>query len=290
LLFSTTLWLCCCDHALAGKGPQLPPLTTVSGNPRIPGKFVWADLVTDDVVAARNFYSAMFGWTFSSMGNYLIARNDGRPVAGVFQAEKPKDRPDARPRWFGYISVPNVERAQNEAIKAGGRFVAPPKEMPKRGEQAVFADPEGALCGVIRSSSGDPEDFLPEPGDWIWMQLMSRDGRKAADFYRRIAGYDIVENTNPAGLSDLILMSKGYARATVRTIRKDPEKVRPTWLPFVRVKSVTSAMADVNRLGGKVLLAPSPELFGGKLAVVADPTGAEVGVMEWSADMLKGAR
>jgi hypothetical protein len=36
--------------------------------------------------------------------------------------------------------------------------------MDERGEQAVFADAEGAVFGVIKSSSGDPEDFLAEPG------------------------------------------------------------------------------------------------------------------------------
>jgi hypothetical protein len=39
----------------AAELPLLPPLTTVPGSPRLPGKFVWADLVTDDVAAARKF-------------------------------------------------------------------------------------------------------------------------------------------------------------------------------------------------------------------------------------------
>jgi hypothetical protein len=64
---------------------QLPPLTTVPGSPRLPGKFVWADLVTDDVPAARRFYGRMFGWTFREVGNYTIAANDERPLAGMFQ-------------------------------------------------------------------------------------------------------------------------------------------------------------------------------------------------------------
>src|SRR5579864_321155 len=33
----------------------LPSLST-AGNPRLPGKFVWADLVTDNVAAAQKFY------------------------------------------------------------------------------------------------------------------------------------------------------------------------------------------------------------------------------------------
>ncbi len=36
---------------------DLPPLNTVSGNPRLPGKFIWADLVTDNALVAQKFYS-----------------------------------------------------------------------------------------------------------------------------------------------------------------------------------------------------------------------------------------
>jgi predicted enzyme related to lactoylglutathione lyase len=252
---------------------------------------VWADLVTDKVPAAQKFYADLFGWRFRIIGNYIIAVNQDRPIAGMFQVERPKDRPDAKPRWFGYVSVPNVDRAQRVVSKAGGRVLAPPKKMANRGEQAVFTDPEGAVFGVIKSSSGDPEDLLPEPGDWVWVQLLSRDGRKAAEFYREVAGYEVVENTVTNNLSDYVLVSKGYARATVRTLPASPPTsgpIRAAWLPFVRVKSVPDCVAQVAQLGGKVLLAPSPQLLQGKLAIVADPTGAEIGVMEWSSELLKG--
>jgi predicted enzyme related to lactoylglutathione lyase len=184
----------------------------VSGSPRLPGKFVWADLVTDDVPVARKFYAQLFGWQFWDMGNYTIALNDERPLCGMFQRPRPKDRV-AEPRWFGYISVGSVERAQGAVTKAGGRVLAAPRQMPKRGDQAVFADPEGAVFGVVKSSAGDPEDFLAEPGEWIWIQLLSRDARKAAEFYRKVAGYDVVENTANNRLNDYVLTSKGYARA-----------------------------------------------------------------------------
>ena len=72
----------------------------------------------------------------------------------------------------------------------GGRLLAPPQNFAKRGEQAVFADPEGAIFGVMKSTSGDPADVLAEPGEWIWIQLLTRDARKAADFYRSVAGYE----------------------------------------------------------------------------------------------------
>jgi predicted enzyme related to lactoylglutathione lyase len=36
------------------------------------------------------------------------------------------------------------------------------------------------------------------------------------------------------------------------------------------------------RLGGRVLVAPHPDRHGGMVAVVADPAGAAVGLMEWT--------
>lgn len=272
---------------LAAEPPPLPPLTTVSGSPRLPGKFVWADLVTDDILTAQKFYGTLFGWSFRDYGGYFIGSNDDRPLCGMFQRPRRKDR-KAEPRWFGYISVANVGRAQQTVIKTGGKVLAAPKKMPKRGEQAVFADPEGALFGVVRSSSGDPQDFLAEPGDWIWVQLLSRDAQKAAEFYRAVAGYDILENTANNRLSDFVLTSEGYARATVRTILSTNTQVQPTWLPFVRVKNAGESVALAKQLGGRALIERKPEVFDGKVAVIADPTGAAIGILEWQAGMLKG--
>ena len=274
----------------AAETPELPPLTSVSGSPRLPGKFVWADLVTDDIAAARKFYALLFGWTFRDLGGYVIAANDERPLCGMFQRPRPAGREEAKPRWFGYLSVASVERAERAVTKAGGRVLAAPAKFPKRGEQAIFADPEGALFGVVKSSAGDPQDFLAEPGDWIWVQLLSRDGRQAAEFYRIVAGYEIIEDTAANRLSDFVLASKGYARATVRTIPKGQEKVRPSWLPFVRVKTVGESVANARQLGGKVLIEPKADLLEGKVAVIADPTGAAIGLLEWSDTLVKGGR
>jgi uncharacterized protein len=271
----------------AADSPPLPSLTGGITNPRLPGKFVWADLVTDDVETARKFYSGLFGWTFQDYGSYVVGKNDDRPLCGIFYRARPEDK-SARPRWFGYLSVPNVGRAVKAATQSGGKVLAPPREISKRGEQAVLADPEGALFGVIKSSSGDPEDFLAEPGDWIWIELVSRDARKAGDFYKAIGGYEVIENTSSNRLSDYVLASEGYARATILTRPPGRENVNPTWLLFVRVKSVGETITKATALGGKLLIAPKPELFAGRIAVIADPTGAAIGLMEWPEELMKG--
>jgi predicted enzyme related to lactoylglutathione lyase len=271
----------------AAAPPALPPLTTVSGSPRLPGKFVWADLVTDDVPVARKFYGQLFGWTFRDVDGYAIAANEERPLCGMFQRPRPVD-PNAKPRWFGYISVPNVARARQAVVAQGGKVLAAPRKLPDRGEQAVFADPEGAVFGAIKSSSGDPQDFLPDPGDCIWIELLTRDAKSAGDFYRQVAGYDVLQSTASNHVSDYILTAEGYARAGVRSIPAGASELKPHWLLFVRVKDVGEAVAKTKELGGKVLLEPKGDLFDGKLAVIADPTGAALGILEWRPDLLKG--
>jgi predicted enzyme related to lactoylglutathione lyase len=174
--------------------------------------------------------------------------------------------------------------------KLGGRVLAPAQEFPGRGQQAVFADPEGAVFGAIKSASGDPEDFQADVGDWVWIQLLSRDGQKAAEFYRQLADYIVVENVQTNRLSDFVLTSKGYARATVRTLSKKYEQVKPNWLLFVRVNSVKESVARTHQLGGQVLVEPSMDYLQGKVAVVSDPTGAAVGLLEWSESLVKTGR
>ncbi len=288
IAFAVAVLLVGASGGRAAESLELPPLTTATKT-RLPGKFVWGDLVTDDVATARRFYAQLFGWTFRDVGNYSIAANDERPLAGLFQRPKPANG-EAKPRWFGYISVKSVGSAQKAVTKAGGKVVAAPQKLPQRGEQAVFTDPEGAVFGVIRSQGGDPMDFRPDIGDWVWIQLLSRDGKKAAEFYQKIADYEVVENTETNRLSDYILTSDGFARATVRTIPAGNEPVPPNWLPFVRVKSVTESVAKAKELGGKVWLEPKDELFKGRVAIVADPTGGAIGLLELDVAQVEGGK
>ena len=154
-------------------------------------------------------------------------------------------------------------------------------------EQAGVAEEEGAMFGVMRSASGDPPDFQAQPGEWIWIQLMTRSGRGAAEFYSRVAGYRIVDNTTEGRLSDYVLTSQGYARTTVRNIPDSAKEVEPTWLLFVRVATLGESIAKTRELGGTILLEPKPEFLGGRVAVGAEPTGAPVGLFEWSDTLVK---
>jgi predicted enzyme related to lactoylglutathione lyase len=246
----------------------------------IPGKFVRADLLTNDLSAATAFYGDLFGWQFTTHPGHAVVLAGERELGAIFQRELPPD--DTRkPRWIAYMSVPDVAAAQQIVTRSGGGTLLAPRTIADLGTLAVFSDAEGAVFGAIHLTAGDPEDYLAEPGEWIWIELLSRDAVKAGEFYAQLAPYELFDDGPAEGSGSYLLATDGYARAALMTIPAAHPEIQPTWLPFVRVASIAEATGRVAQLGGKVLVSPRPDLFDGKVAVIADPTGAALGILEW---------
>jgi predicted enzyme related to lactoylglutathione lyase len=246
---------------------------------RFPGKLVWADLVTDDALAAQRFFQAWLGWEFRAHGDVSLILKDGRMLGGIRQRPRPEGA-TVRPRWVSYVSVRDVNGMSQRIITTGGKQLVPDQSDAVIGDFAVLADPEGAMFGVIRRDGGDPEDYLAEPGEWIWMQLFTNDIDAAAKFYRNVGGYAVIA-AEEDGSGRQILVRDNFARASMVEIPPEHQDIAAAWLPFVRVTDIDSAVRSVEALGGSVLIAPAANLVEGKVAIVADPAGAALGLLEW---------
>ncbi len=276
--------LICAIPAVAQK-PELPPLVEPASAEHHVGKVIWADLTTPDLASAKRFYSGLFGWSFRDIHfgktDYAVASLNGRPVGGLVHRLVPPGEA-RRPAWLTFIAVRDVDAAKRTALEHGAKVVFEPRSHPRRGRQAVFADPEGAVFAVLASSNGDPGDFLAEPGEWIWSSVHAKDPGTVAAFYQAVFGYDVFEAPSDDGLEHVILSSDDYARASVNAFPNDSPRRHSHWLNFVRVADAAEVSARAAALGGRVLVAPHIDRHGGRVAVVADPSGAVFGLMEWS--------
>jgi hypothetical protein len=138
------------------------------------------------------------------------------------------------------------------------------------------------VFAVLQSSSGDPEDVLAAPGEWIWSSVIARDPDKDAAFYQEVFGYELFDMPAADGSTHVVLSSDDYARASVNPLPTGVGKRHPHWLNFVRVVSASDTAAKVESLGGRVLVKPFVDRHGGQVAVVADPAGAPFGLLEWT--------
>lgn len=268
------------------RAADLPPLNSPATTESYPGKFIWADLLTDDPTATANFYTQLLGWTAQTIDRttstgtkpYVILSNAGRPIAGI--NHRPKQMSDqAHGRWVGYISVPDVAQALTTATANGGRIISKAKSLPNRGTQAILADSEGAIIGLMRSAAGDPGEFLAEPGDWTWSELFVRDPVASGKFYRDLSGYEFMPDTRTPRPDDYILVRGGYSRASVIPLSDRP-KAHAAWLLFVRVANVRETASRAVSLGGRIAVAPSDNPVDAWRAVIVDPNGAHLGLLQ----------
>jgi predicted enzyme related to lactoylglutathione lyase len=262
---------------------ELPPIADSSTVEHHPGKIVWADLVTPDLAAAEKFYGGLFGWSFRDIragdAEYAVATVGGHPVAGLFKKALPAGE-QRQPAWLTFIAVRDFGKARREALSHGAKSLAPPRTYPGRGEQAVFADPQGAVFAALASSSGDGSDYLAGPGEWIWSSLLTDNPAASADFYKAVFGYDLFDLPSDDGAQHVVLAADDYARAGIHTLPTGHR--HPHWIDFIRVADASRSAAQAVSLGGRILVEPHPDRHGGQVAVVADPSGAPIGLMEWS--------
>lgn len=266
---------------------DLPPLVEPASAEHHVGKVIWVDLATPDIASSKQFYAGLFGWTFQDIHfgrtDYTVASLGGRPVGGLVHRLVPSRDPK-RPAWLAFLAVRDVDAAKRTALEHGAKVVSEPRTYPRRGRQAVLADPEGAVFAVLASGSGDPPDFLAAPGEWIWSSLLARKPDTEAAFYQAVFGYEVFDVPSEDDLEHDILSSDDFARASVNPLPGNSPRRHPHWLNFVRVVDAVDAAAKAVSLGGRVLVEPHTDRHGGKVAVIADPTGARFGLMEWADD------
>ena len=142
----------------------------------------WVNLMTRNLHATQDFYSAVLGWEFrpGSLGTgFSVASAHGQPVAGL--GEVAPGRPVAG-SWTPYFAVADVDVTAARVRERGGTVAVGPVRF-GLGRGAVAADRDGAVFGfwqgrALRWSDehGNPPAFL---------ELRTRDAFDSAMFTPR---------------------------------------------------------------------------------------------------------
>jgi predicted enzyme related to lactoylglutathione lyase len=248
------------------------------------GRFVWQELLTDDVQAARRFYGGLFGWQFEEtkrLGEpYTLVRAGGQPVAGITAVERQKpDEPVAQ--WLSYLLVADVDEAAQNFKDAGGEILVAPLSLTGTARAALVTDPAGAPLGLVSSDAELPAPPADPPmGRFFWRDYFAKDVEASLAFYRQFPGYQ----AQAEGEDDILHYvfrhgTGGQAIAGLIPIGDSP--VRPNWLPYVRVGDPAALARRASELGGTVLLEPRSDVREGSLAIVADPNGGALALQKW---------
>jgi predicted enzyme related to lactoylglutathione lyase len=121
-------------------------------------------------------------------------------------------------------------------------------------------------------------------GSFIWYELMTPDATAAAKFYGAVVGWKIAERGDPqaSGGQDYRMISRSDGGSAGGVLALTPgmlsQGARPTWLGYLHVNDVDTAVQAIEADGGKALM-PKRSLPVGDIAMVADPMGTPFYVM-----------
>ena len=121
-----------------------------------------------------------------------------------------------------------------------------------------------------------------------WVDLQTTDQSAAKRFYASLLGWGYDDNPMPQGGVYSMATVNGETVAAIAPMPPGaPAGMPPMWNTYIAVDGVDAAVGKVASAGGQVLMPPVDIGDAGRMAFVADPTGAVVGL--WQADRHIGA-
>ena len=242
------------------------------------GRFVWYELMTTDMKAAKAFYAGVVGWgvrNASAPGSrYSLFTIGDHPVAGLVDAPENARRTGAAPHWIGYVGVDDVDGTVERIMQLGGAVYVPPTDVPDISRFSVVADPQMATFALVkgRKSGAAQSAELSERGRVGWHELFAIDWEKAFAFYGELFGWRKAES-HLDSMGTYQLFSAGGE--TIGGMFTKPASVQlPFWLYYFNTDDVQAAAKRVEAGGGQIVYGPAQAPGSAVIVHCADPQGA----------------
>lgn len=237
-------------------------------------KFVWFEYVGGDTQKAKGFFGELFGWTTQSVpmpqGAYEMIASGGRTIGGYAPAKE-------APRWLAHLSTHDASATSAQVAKLGGKIQQPAFKVGEVGTLAIVTDPHGAAFALWQPAKSDDEP-KPADGTFCWNELASSDPEASTKFYAAIGGF--TDKPMPmAGMGTYhVLEADGQPRAGImgKMMPQQPH----AWLPYVQVASADKTSEKASKLGAAIVVPPTDIPNVGRFAIVADPQGATIGLLQ----------
>ncbi len=267
---------------IAGHRDLGPWFKRENGMANSHGRFVWYELMTTDMAAAKAFYTRVVGWGTEDASRpgmpYTLFTVKGVSVAGLLDLPEAALQVGERPRWVGYVAVDDVDAAVVRVKELGGAVHVPPRDIPDVSRFSVVADPQTAMFVLVkwlrprREQPAEPN----APGRVGWHELLADDCEKALAFYSKLFGWqDAHADVGPAGKYQLF-SAGGQMIGGMFT--KLPGVQVPSWLYYFTVGDIDAAANRVITGGGQILEGPVEVPGYGWIVECSDPQGAVFGL------------
>jgi predicted enzyme related to lactoylglutathione lyase len=127
-----------------------------------------------------------------------------------------------------------------------------------------------------------------QAGTFSWVELATSDQAAATDFYTKLFGWEKQDNPLPDGGIYTIGLVGGRPAAAVgqQQPQEREQGIHSHWNLYVASDDVDKTAALAQEAGGTIMAPPFDVMDLGRMAVIADPTGAVISV--WQSYQMPG--
>ncbi|AZA14662.1 VOC family protein [Corynebacterium choanae] len=111
----------------------------------------------------------------------------------------------------------------------------------------------------------------------FWLDMLSSEPRKSAHFYHQVLGWEVSEYESGWR------MARHQGLPVAGFLPKPLEHLTDTWMTYFYTHNLDALLADAKKRDTPVLVEPTA-VEHGRMAIIADPAGALVGIMEAKAE------
>jgi uncharacterized protein len=242
------------------------------------GRFVWYELMTTDMEAAKAFYTKVVGWGTQDVSMpgmpYILFTVAGSSVSGLMRLPEDAKKLGEKPSWIGYVGVADVDGTADRIKRLGGTVHVPPQNILNVSRFSVVADPQMATLALLQwllPRREQPAE-LSAPGHIRWHELFAADREKAFTFYGELFGWQKANPDSDAMGTYQLFSAGGQTLGGMFT--KPPSVPISFWLYYFNVGDIDAAAKRVKAAGGQVLEGPLEVSGDDWIVECTDPQGA----------------
>jgi uncharacterized protein len=242
------------------------------------GRFIWYELLTTDMKAAKAFYADVVGWGTRDASRpglpYTVFTAGEAPVSGLMNLPEHARSAGERPSWIGYVGVDDVDATADRFKQLGGAVHVEPQDVLDVSRFSVVADPQTAALALFKWRKGNLEQpaALRKRGHIGWHELFAADWETAWAFYSEMFGWQKAEADTGAMGTYQLFAASGQTIGGMLT--KPAALPVPFWLYYFNVGDINAAARRVAAAGGRNLKGPVEVPGGNWIVHCADPQGA----------------
>lgn len=120
---------------------------------------------------------------------------------------------------------------------------------------------------------------MTDHGTFHWNELMTREPKKACDFYAETLGWRFEDMEMPDGVYHVAKQGDRYVGGVFEMKGPQFEGVPPHWFAYIAVDDIDQRLAAAKKAGAQVIREPFEVEGVGRIAIIKDPTGAAIGWM-----------